>query len=464
MTLSNVKLVMQHDAKEPPIFRSDSSDKFTFQEWENLMTLYLRKRSVLVHEHSHEILDRLMGKAGDVVKIKLPIFQRKYCLGCGGLQTQPDGFYDLEIQLHGTCCVIPSLVVPGQHDDIILGSNVIKHLIHDLKNDGEYWNIASRHEHHSSPNIEQFLSMFTGVERWRGSSIPSKVGTAKLTQAVTLLLKHEHLVWRRLPASVPLSPGTTIIVEPTNSKAKPRGILIGRLVTPLWGDRWVRMTVVNPSNKAVTLKRNSKLADVSPCLAAEDLMFSKDCTSAPTSNNLTPPLRIALTLKTKACLTLDLEILISVHVKRVPPAHYQKLRQVLTEMEERGIIRKSLKSEALSRLRAVFQRLRENNLKLAPKKCHLLTKVEIIAAMGVQDLMEDDGATPSVKRLKSFLGMVFYYQHFIPNCFSIAEPLFKLTAGQKRRGKLAKNKKSQGAYRKGKPSDWTAACERAFNR
>ena len=31
------------------------------------------------------------------------------------------------------------------------------------------------------------------------------------------------------------------------------------------------MTVVNQSDKAITLKRNCKLADVFPCLAVEDL-------------------------------------------------------------------------------------------------------------------------------------------------------------------------------------------------
>jgi len=71
MTLPNVKVVMQSDAKEPPIFRGDSSDKFTVHEWENLMTLYLRKRAIPVHEHSQEVLARLMGRAGDVVRIKL---------------------------------------------------------------------------------------------------------------------------------------------------------------------------------------------------------------------------------------------------------------------------------------------------------------------------------------------------------------------------------------------------------
>ncbi|KAJ8378416.1 hypothetical protein AAFF_G00243040 [Aldrovandia affinis] len=40
---------------------------------------------------------------------------------------------------------------------------------------------------------------------------------------------------------------------------------------------------------------------------------------------------------------------------------------------------------------------------------------------------------PSVKKLKSFLGMVFFYQSFIPGCSAIAKPLFALTAGMKRK-------------------------------
>lgn len=43
--------------------------------------------------------------------------------------------------------------------------------------------------------------------------------------------------------------------------------------------------------------------------------------------------------------------------------------------------------------------------------------------------------------------MVFCYQHFISNCSSISKPLFGLTAGQKRRGKLSKDRKFQGIYR-----------------
>lgn len=48
--------------------------------------------------------------------------------------------------------------------------------------------------------------------------------------------------------------------------------------------------------------------------------------------------------------------------------------------------------------------------------------------------------------MKSFLGMVLYYQDFIPNCSSIVKPLFALTAGQKRWGPAAKDSKSRGVY------------------
>lgn len=567
-------------------------------------------------------------------------------IGCGGLQTRPEGFYDLEIQLYGTRCIVPALVVPGQHDSLILGSNVIKHVIRVLKGDNDYWNMASRPEHRSDPDIEQFLSIFTNVERWRGIEVPDKIGTVKLTQAVTLLPSHEHLVWGRLPASVPMSLGSTVVVESTNSKAMPRGVLVGRLVTPLWGDRWVPMTVVNPSDKAITLKRNCKLADVFPCLAIKDLDVFQGVHVAsekqPDADNKQPDTsptvyfvdQLAKSLSEMGLSDVDIgscqvsedcksrltQLLIEyqdifskhsldcgevkeythrIHLtdnrpfrlpyRRVPPAHYQKLRQVLTDMEQKGIIRKSSseyasplvmvwkkdggvrictdfrwlnvrtlkdahplphqsdclaalggnclfstmdltsgffnipmheddkytafttplglheynrmpqglrnspasfmrmmigifgdmnftkllcylddllvfassEDEALSRLHTVFQRLRENNLKPAPKKCHLLrkqvgflghvvngegvavdpAKVEVITKMTVRDLMEDDECTPSLRRIKSFLGMIFYYQHFIPNCSSIAKPLFALTAGQKRRGQSAKNKK-----------------------
>lgn len=108
--------------------------------------------------------------------------------------------------------------------------------------------------------------------------------------------------------------------------------------------------------------------------------------------------------------------------------------------------------EALRRLETVFSRLSAHKLKLAPKKCHFLQrgvkflghvvdesgistdpeKVQAIAAMTEEALMGDDGVTPSQKKIKSFLGMVMYYQRFIQNCSGIAKPLFALTAAPKR--------------------------------
>ncbi len=139
---------------------------------------------------------------------------------------------------------------------------------------------------------------------------------------------------------------------------------------------------------------------------------------------------------------------------------------------------------ALDRLEMVFGRLHTYNLKLAPKKCHLMrksvkflghiidqtgvstdpSKVDSISRMSSSDLTELDGVTPSQKKIRSFLGMVNYYQHFIPNYSAVAKPLFSLLRGQKAR---AKNLGKQGHVhqnRKLKPSDWTEAQDQAVER
>lgn len=86
-----------------------------------------------------------------------------------------------------------------------------------------------------------------------------------------------------------------------------------------------------------------------------------------------------------------------------------------------------------------------------------VAKTEVIAKMTQVDLMEDDGCTPSVKWIESFLSMIFYYQHFIPDCSSKAEPLFALTAGQKRRGSTKVDAKAETHWRL-QPADCTSDC------
>ncbi|KAG7508106.1 hypothetical protein JOB18_003251 [Solea senegalensis] len=48
-----------------------------------------------------------------------------------------------------------------------------------------------------------------------------------------------------------MSPGSTVVVEPTSSKCVPGGIKVG-VVTPLWADGWTPMTVTNVIKKPLT--------------------------------------------------------------------------------------------------------------------------------------------------------------------------------------------------------------------
>ncbi len=138
--------------------------------------------------------------------------------------------------------------------------------------------------------------------------------------------------------------------------------------------------------------------------------------------------------------------------------------------------------ESLARLEMVlFQRLKEHNLKLSPSKCQFLRrsvkflghvisqsgisrdpdKVEAIVKVTEADLMELDGVTPSPSKIRSFLGMVVYYQHFIENCSVLAKPLFALDWWSERPRK-SKSSKRSFLSRKIGPDDWTQECKQSF--
>lgn len=87
----------------------------------------------------------------------------------------------------------------------------------------------------------------------------------------------------------PLSPGSSVMVESSTSRCIPRGIMVGRVITPLWGDGWTPMKVINITDKPLTLRRHSKLADVSPCVAVEDLsLFQGSCQRGNSSVHISP--------------------------------------------------------------------------------------------------------------------------------------------------------------------------------
>ena len=94
--------------------------------------------------------------------------------------------------------------------------------------------------------------------------------------------------------------------------------------------------------------------------------------------------------------------------------------------------------EHLSRLRSVFERLREAGLKLKSSKCIFLQRQvsflgHVVSAEGIQTdpnkvAAVRDWPTPtSISELKGFLGLVTYYRRFIPSFSAIAEPLNYLT-------------------------------------
>ncbi len=577
-------------------------------------------------------------------------------VGCGGLHVKPKSVFTLTMEVYGLKMIVPTLVVPGQHDELIIGTNVIKHILRHFKQCEGFWRAVSGPTSKDS-ECESFLSMLAGLNRWRGKEMPEKLGTVRCNSAVCLEPGCEYLVWGRLSKSAVASPGSAVMTEPTTSHSIPRGVMVARLVTSFWSDGWVPLKVINTSGRLVLLRRNAKLADLYPCIALEDIdsvdTVKPPLVSCPMSlsdswdQSTSPSEKLKSVglhdLDVESCdvsdqcrqrlgsLILTYEDIFSrnhldcgeakgfvhrIHLsdprpfrlpfRRVAPSQYHKLRQVLTEMEEKEIIRRSTseyasplvlvwkkngdlrvctdfrwlnrrtikdahplphqadclaalggnalfstmdltsgfynmplheddrkftafttpmglfeynrlpqglcnspgsfmrmmysifgdqnflsilcyiddlivfgpnEQVALDRLEMVFRRLRAHGLKLAPKKCHLLRasvkflghmidkvgvstdseKVECISKFNSSDLMESDGKTPSQRRIRSFLGMVNYYQHFIPNYSVKAKPLFDLLQGQKCRGRKKKAQNVSGQNRKLIPEDWTRA-------
>ena len=166
--------------------------------------------------------------------------------------------------------IIPVLVVPGQADDMILGNNAIKWLISQVKDTAKVQTVTSSASN-AQDNLPQLLSMLSSSNDKEGVTVSHRIGTAKLKRCVNLQPMSEHLVWAKLSAPDVSAVGSTVIIEPTQSKCRPPQILVGRVVTPLWGDGWVPVKIVNPTEKILTLKRNAKVADVSSCSSVQDL-------------------------------------------------------------------------------------------------------------------------------------------------------------------------------------------------
>lgn len=166
-------------------------------------------------------------KAAGVLLDPQPVPERMVLVGCGGLVTTPSCIYDLCVDIYGLKFIVPTFLVPGQKGEIIIGSNVIRPVIQRMKSDEKYWELVCSKT--SDPDCEQFLQLLSFVTRWSGPELPEKVGTVRLQQAITLSPQQEYLVWGKLPGSAPISPGSSVVVEPTSSRSAPRDIIVGGL-------------------------------------------------------------------------------------------------------------------------------------------------------------------------------------------------------------------------------------------
>ncbi|RXN32078.1 interleukin-1 receptor accessory -like 1-A isoform X3 [Labeo rohita] len=93
-------------------------------------------------------------------------------VGCGGVRVKPKCIYQLKMCVYGYPVIVPNLVVPGQKDQLIVGTYVIKYILCQLKQSQSYWRVMNQPNSTGEPEIQRFLSMLSGHDRWEGGSIP----------------------------------------------------------------------------------------------------------------------------------------------------------------------------------------------------------------------------------------------------------------------------------------------------
>jgi len=109
----------------------------------------------------------------------------------------------------------------------------------------------------------------------------------------------------------------------------------------------------------------------------------------------------------------------------------------------------------LKHLKAVFQIIKENGLKINIEKCHFFMKeVEVLGHLlttkGIKPVPSKIEAIrhwekpKNISELRSFLGTVGYYRKFIPNFARVVQSLYKL-------------------LRKNEEFSWNQECQGIFN-
>ncbi len=139
-------------------------------------------------------------------------------VGCGGTRTNPLGVCELDLNVYGCHVTVPTLVVKGQGDDLILGSNLLKHLILQLRSSELLISASERECDINEKN--KLLDLLANVEKWKNGTVPDLVGTVKNKKAVSLEPMTENLVWGKLQSTHDLSAGSAVILEPSRVKSQ----------------------------------------------------------------------------------------------------------------------------------------------------------------------------------------------------------------------------------------------------
>ena len=116
--------------------------------------------------------------------------------------------------------------------------------------------------------------------------------------------------------------------------------------------------------------------------------------------------------------------------------------------------------EYLTRLQAVFQKLKDAGLKLKPSKCELFKKSisylgHVVSEEGVRtdpkkiEAVKNWDRPHNIHTVRRFLGFVNYYRKFIKDYSKIARPLYNLISGD-------------NAKRRTNLIEWSDAAEKAF--
>ena len=112
------------------------------------------------------------------------------------------------------------------------------------------------------------------------------------------------------------------------------------------------------------------------------------------------------------------------------------------------IVFSQTEEEHLERMRIVFDHLREHGLKLKPSKCdvfkmeinylaHHVSKKGVLPSKKNLEAIAECPPPDTYTKVKSFVGLVGHYRHFIKGFANIATPLYDLTSGEN------KDKKSE---------------------